>query len=134
MGDFIKKGLVDQALAEKKEAVRMWREIEGLAGQIAFPDRTLKDFVVVSAAYGRIKYAIIEQGWTVLFLGKIGDASGSYDKPRLAAAIQAYDRLWLEWRELKRTRQSCPTLYKDTAFQDKPGIGAAVEHYRAKLA
>ena len=28
------------------------------------------------------------------------------------------------------THPSCATLYKDVAFQDKPGIGVAVDKYR----
>ena len=131
LGDFIRKGLVAKALAEKAEAVRMWKRIEELAPEIAFAGRALRNFVITSATYGRIKYSIIEQAWTILFYGRIGDASGQYDKGKLRAAIEAYDRLWAQWRFLKETNEWCPTLYKDKAFQDKPGIGAAVDRYRA---
>jgi hypothetical protein len=128
--DFVAKGLVDKALAEKREAVQMWMKIEELSRQITFADAGTRDFVVTSCAYGRIKYAIIEQGWTILFLGRAGDAAGSYDKPKLAGAIVGYDQLWNEWKKLKASDAACSTLPKDLARGDKPGIGAAVEKYR----
>ena len=130
--DFVAKGLVDKAMAEKHEAVEMWMKIEELSRQIAFADAGTRDFVVTSCTYGRIKYAIIEQAWTILFLGRAGDAAGSYDKPKLAGAIAAYDQLWDEWKKLKASDAACSTLPKDRARGDKPGIGAAVDKYRAR--
>ena len=108
----------------------MWEKIETLAREIHFSDAKTKDFVVTSAAYGRIKYSLFKQAWTVLLYGAMGDKSKSYDCEKLSAAIAAYDRLWKEWRALKDTHPSCATLYKDVAFQNKPGIGAAVDRYR----
>lgn len=131
--DFINKGLAEKALAEKAEAAGMWREMEALAKQLQFPDPALKDFVQTSVTYGRIKYAIIEQGWTILMLGAQGDTSRTYNKEQLSAAMAKYDSLWNEWRELKESNASCSSLYKDIAFDNKPGLGAAVERYRKIL-
>jgi hypothetical protein len=122
--------LAASALAEKAEAVADWEKIEGLARQIHFADQPTQDFVETSCAYGRIKYAIIEQSWTILLFGAAGDKSKAYDYEKISAAIAQYDKLWQEWRTLKDTHPSCATIYKDLAFQDKPGIGAAVERYR----
>jgi hypothetical protein len=130
LSDIVARGLVEKALAEKREAVRMWMRIEELARQIAFADQGTKDFVVTSAIYGRIKFAIIEQGWTILFLGRAGDAEGTYDKPRISAAIAAYDQLWDDWKQLKATQATCSTLSTDLARGNKPGLGAAVDKYR----
>jgi hypothetical protein len=127
---FVTNHLVAKALAEKAEAVAMWEEIETLARQINFPDAQTKDFVLTSAAYGRIKYSLFEQGWTILLYGALGDKSKHYDCEKISTAIAAYDRLWKEWRKLKETHPSCATLYQDVAFQNKPGIGAAVDRYR----
>ena len=128
---FIKKNLVPEVLAEKAESVAMWKKIESLAQQINFPDTKTKEFVVVSSAYGRIKFAIFEQTWAILLYGAMGDATKDYDCKKLSAAIAEYDRLWAEWRALLAAHpDSCATIYKDLAFQDKPGIGAAVERYR----
>jgi hypothetical protein len=60
----------------------------------------------------------------------MGDKSKHYDCNKLSAAIAEYDRLWTEWRALKESHPSCATLYKDVSFQNKPGIGAAVDKYR----
>ena len=122
--------LAAEALAEKTEAVTMWKKIEALAQQIKFSDATTQEFVETSATYGRIKYSIFEQAWTILLYGTMGDKSKHYDCNKLSAAIAEYDRLWTEWRALKETHPSCATLYKDVAFQNKPGIGAVVDKNR----
>ena len=122
--------LAAEALAEKSEAVTMWRKIKLLAQQIHFADPATQDFVETSCAYGQIKYSIFEQAWTILLYGTMGDKSKHYDCNKLSAAIAEYDRLWAEWRALKNTHPSCATLYKDVSFQNKPGIGAAVDKYR----
>ena len=133
LGDFVKKGLVEKALDEKQQAVQMWMRIEALSKQIKFADPKTRDFVVTSCTYGRIKYAVIEQAWTILLYGQLGDMSGSYNKPKLAAAIARYDQLWSDWKKLKKTNPSCSTLPKDLARDNKPGIGAAVNRYRKIL-
>jgi hypothetical protein len=127
---FVTNHLVADALVEKAESVRMWKRIETLARQIHFPDARTKDFAVTSATYGRIKYSLFEQAWTILLYGAMGDKSKPYDCEKLSAAIAAYDQLWKEWRTLKQTHPSCPTLYQDVAFQNQPGIGVAVNRYR----
>lgn len=131
LGYFITNHLVATALAEKKEAVADWNEIEKLSRQIHFADKQTQDFVETSAAYGRIKFSIFEQAWRILLYGQEGDMTKRYDCPKITAAIAAYDTLWKEWRKLKAEHPSCATLYKDVASGNKPGIGAAVDHYRS---
>jgi hypothetical protein len=128
---FVKNGEVADALAEKAESVKMWERIETLAHQIHFADPATQDFVETSCAYGRIKYSIFEQAWTILLYGATGDKSGQYDYGKLSAAIARYDSLWDEWRALKKAHPSCATLYKNLAFQNRPGVGAAVDRYRS---
>jgi len=130
LGAFAATNLAAGALAEKAEAVAMWEKIQTLARQIQFADPAAQDFVETSCAYGRIKYSIFEQGWTILLCGAMGGKSGQYDLDKLSAAIARYDALWKEWRALKAAHPSCATLYKDLAFGDKPGLGAAVDRWR----
>ena len=130
LSDFIKQGLVEKALAEKAESVAMWKRIEQLAQEIHFADANTQEFVEVSASYGRIKYEIIRQAWTILFSGKAGDASGKYDREKIRAAISRYDNLWQEWRNLEKNHACCATINKDVGFDYKPGVGAAVNRYR----
>jgi hypothetical protein len=127
---FATTNLVAAALAEKAEAVGMWKQIESLARQIHFADPQTQDFVETSCAYGRIKYSLFEQAWTVLLYGAMGDKSKYYDCEKISSAIATYDQLWKEWRTLKETHLFCATLSQDVAFQNKPGIGAAVNRYR----
>jgi len=130
LADFIKKGMVEKALAEKGDSVAIWKHIEQLAQEIHFADANTQEFVEVSAAYGRTKYEIIEQAWTVLFYGKLGDNLGSYDREKIRGAISHYDNLWKEWKNLANNHPCCATIYKDVGFDYQPGLGAAINRYR----
>jgi hypothetical protein len=130
LGDFVKDGLVPEALAEKSESVAMWQKIEQLARQIHFADKQTQDFVETSATYGQIKFAIFEEAWTVLLCGQTGAATKNYDCDKIQKAIAAYDQLWKEWHALKDSRPSCATLYTESAPHGKPGVGVAMERYR----
>jgi hypothetical protein len=48
--------------------------------------------VETSATYGRIKYAIFEQAWTILLLGEQGKQTNTLDRAAMNQAIAAYDR------------------------------------------
>lgn len=122
--------LISAVLSEKAQAVANWDRIETLAHEIHFADAATQEFVETSCAYGRIKYSIFEQGWTVLLYGALGDDTKQYNCQKISTAIQRYDSLWNEWRELKATHPTCATLYKDKAFGNKPGLGAVVDRYR----
>jgi len=132
LADFVKQGLVEQALAEKAEAVAIWRQIEALARQIRFADTNTQEFVEVSATYGRIKYEIIEQAWTVLLRARPEAGGREHHRADIAAAIARYDALWEEWRRLERERPSCASIYKDVGFDHHPGLGAAISRHRER--
>jgi hypothetical protein len=127
LAEFVKKGLVEKALAEKAEAVNIWKRIETLSGMIHFRDKQTADFVTTSATYGRIKHSIIEQLWTVILYGNIGEKTGTYDTGKISRAISTYDSLWQEWESLSKSSPSCSSLYTDKKARD------TVEHYRRLL-
>jgi hypothetical protein len=125
-------GQTDAFLAEKAESVAMWREIESLARELQLPDARRAEFVRVSSTYGRIKAGIIEQMCRAILFDLEGPANASA-KPRVAQAIARYDGLWSEWRRLRTDHpETCPSLYTDRAFGDKPGMGAAIDRLRAR--
>ncbi len=138
--DAIKNGIVEKVLAEKKESVDMWKRSVELAKQIRTKDEGLNEYLVTSTKYGRIKYEIIEKGWTVMLLGHIGDKTGEYDKEKIREAIARYDELWEEWKQLEKTSPSCATIYEPNGFavrghldiygNPETGIGASVDKYR----
>lgn len=136
--DIVATGTIEPILAEKDEAVRTWRRIEHLGRRTAIPDAATRHFAAVSTTYGRIKYDVIRQGWTIILLGMAGDASGQYDRARMRNAIRQYDALWVEWNALQRD-PLCPTLYRPYAFnypgppyQRTDGMKASVDRYRSK--
>lgn len=130
LSDFMKKGLVQKAIEEKMESVAMWKHIEQLASEIDFPDADTRDFIQGSCAYGRIKYEIIQQAWTVLFAGKQGAALNPDQRLSMFAAIDRYDALWAEWRKLKIKYPSTATIYLDKGFDHSPGLEAGINRYR----
>ena len=130
LSDFINKGLVEKALAEKAESVALWQRIERIAHEIHAADPNTQEYIEVSAAYGRIKYEIVQQAWTILFAGRIGEKSGQYDREKIHTAIARYDQLWSEWRTLAKKHLCCATIYLDVGFDHRPGLGAAIDRYR----
>ncbi|MCF1713695.1 hypothetical protein L0U88_03505 [Flavihumibacter sp. RY-1] len=127
----IGNGLVAKVLAEKREASAIWQQIEALARQLEMPSREQAEFIMTTATYGRVKYAIIEQAWIVMLKGMQGDRSGRYEIAAIRGAIDQYDFLWNEWNNLKAMNADCPTLYVDEYFMgDVPGMGASIDKYR----
>ena len=130
LSDFGKRGLVERALAEKAEAVAMWRQIESLSRQIKFADAATQEYVQVSCTYGRIKYEIIEQAWTVLFLSGGAEKASVEARAKVRIALNKYDELWREWRQLVNSHDSCASLHLDVGFDHKPGLGEAINRIR----
>lgn len=133
LADFDRRGLREKALAEKAEAVAIWRSMEKLAGEIRFADPKTSAFVKTSTTYGRIKYAIVEQAWRIMFFARDCEATGKIDHQELKTAVQQYDTLWSEWKELEKSNPDCASIYKDTGFEGRPGLGAKVDSLRNRL-
>jgi len=107
------RGKLDEALAEKADAVALWNEVVCLANEIRWPAPGMGGFVKVSATYGLLLFAIVEQGWIIL-------AESVRPEPihreRIGKAARAYDRLWKEYQALT-VDPLCPTLYRGEYFQ-----------------
>ena len=98
-----------------------------------------KSYLEVSSTYGRIKHELIAQMFTIFMYVKMGE-TGELNKPAIKKAIERYDSLWEEWKELKANHPDCATLYESNAFRitaDKGvsgnpdnGIGSTVNKYR----
>jgi len=125
----IKNNKVEDVLNEKKESVDIWKQIEELSAKVKMNDPENEKYLQVSAAYGRIKYEIIEKAFTVVLLGYLGDKTGKYNKERMKKALKRYDDLWVEWKQLKEENPSCATLYEPYAFSiNANGVTGDIEH------
>ncbi|MCY1719395.1 hypothetical protein OU798_03530 [Prolixibacteraceae bacterium Z1-6] len=138
--EIVEKGLVDPVLEEKAQAVAIWKEMEILAGQLTTGDDTFRDYVCVSCAYGRIKYEIIEQAWTIMLKGLQGDKNETYNKEAVQKAFQKYELLWKEYNELKANNKQCATLYLPYGFNNHykelhsdEGMDKAVRKYAEQI-
>jgi len=137
--DFVEineKGIVDDILKEKAEAVNVWREIESLSEQITTGDEKFRDYLRVSCKYGRIKYEIIQQAWIVMLKGMEGDKKGTYDVKTIHDAYLKYVKLWNDFRALKAGNEQCATLYFPYSFSNRykelhcdEGMDKAVKKY-----
>ena len=138
----IKNGKTEDVIKEKQKAVEIWEQIEELSGRIKMKDHKDMEYLRVSATYGKIKYKIIEKAFTVVMLGYLGDKTGAYDKKIIQDAIKSYNKLWTEWKDLKKENPSCATLYEPNAFKMsingvtgdiKNGLGTRIDKYRRFL-
>ena len=107
--------LYADALAEKAEAVRLWKEIKLLAEKISWPEKRTGEFVKISAEYGLRLFRVVEAGWRVLVAGHRSEAAGQLDETGLESSLAAYDAAWADYRALASSPQ-CPTLYTGKYF------------------
>lgn len=115
-----KAGKLEAVLAEKRENLARWAELERLSRAIRFANAEDAHFVRVSTTYGRMKYGIAELIWRIC--GRFAEARGG--KPVTPAEAKAFvaefDAKWKEWEKLKADNPDCPTLYQ---------IRCSVQHY-----
>jgi hypothetical protein len=133
LGDFVDKGLVEAAIAEKNQAMAMWSDIVEKMDQIAFASPPRQAFARVSARYGLCKYSVIAAGWTACLLAADGAKNGAYQSKRIREAVARYDQSWSAWRRLAAETPLCPTLPSPRARGGGPGLGAAMDGFRARF-
>ena len=126
------KHLEKKVLAEKTEAVAIWKQIEALSNQLDMKDSVSLEAIRVSCTYGRIKFSLIEQMWIMMIEDGNFKLKGEMNKDVVKKAIKKYDDLWVEWRLLKESSSQCATLYTDKASMDKRegSIGELVDKLR----
>lgn len=130
------RNLMDSILEEKNEAVNIWNRIEQLSKIIVCKeDSVMREAIVVSCTYGRIKYELINKMWTLMSEKYLNDTCGNYDKNKVAKILSDYEHLWIEWRDLERNSDLCATLYTEMAFRNKneDSIGELVNWFRTNL-
>ena len=131
-------GSIDDVLADRREAVRIWEEIVRLAGTVKCRDKATADYILTSSIYGLRLFRMVEAGWDAMATGMKGDLLGHCDVARLRAAIDRYDRAKADYLNLPNERPDCATLFTDgyvriggkTLTTDAPGLGESVDRYR----
>ena len=133
-------GILDEVVAEKFEAVDLWKKIEKLSKKIDMREKEDKEYVHVSSVYGLLLHQIIAEGWKIMALGFAGDKTGQYAVMEMRSAIANYDKFWSKYEQFKVSNPSAATLYKPFAFEyiapayhGKKGMGASVNYYRSKI-
>lgn len=129
----IERGLVEDYLKEKEEAVLIWKRIEQISKNLHFQSDDLNNFVRTSCTYGRIKYELFAASWHIMLRGYVADKTGkAFDRKEMDNYINAFDRLWKEWHELANENKDCPSMYKISSsfFNVQVGIKDVVDKYR----
>lgn len=107
---------IDEALEEKQEGEDIWAEILKISHELDIQDPHLKDFIVASCKYGKIKFSIINQAWIIMLNGFEGDQTGIYDKAAINKALANYDNYWLEFEALENQYPNSPSIYRPYSF------------------
>ncbi|MFI3305157.1 MAG: hypothetical protein R3Y68_01430 [Rikenellaceae bacterium] len=141
MNYIVKNDKGDEMMAEKAEAVELWREIEALSKGIEMSCEEDELFVRTSSTYGRIKYELFREIFSIFYYGKLYDVKGDKEVEKMREAIAKYDELWAEWHNLVDTHPESASIYYPDAFKmeslevgvvgyHKGGVGATVDKYR----
>ncbi len=104
-------GLLEEAIEEKRQACRLWDQVEQLASQIHFPDSKLDSFFHVTVSYGRQLYKIICCGWEIIAAKY---QNGQCDAGQLKDMITVYQQALVDYKKLFAENPVCPSLYQFT--------------------
>ncbi|WP_430936004.1 hypothetical protein [Saccharicrinis sp. 156] len=114
MSIYVKKGLAEKVLAEKKENLLTWYKMEEIAQSISLPNKDDEEFLKVSTTYGRIKYELIELIFrTQIMFAQMELEGKAFDRQEAKNILETYSNKWEEWMMLKKENSCCPTLYVD---------------------
>lgn len=131
--------LVEEVLYEMKTSVAIWQEIVELASRVKCRDQRTESFIRYSARYGLLLHGIMEQGWNVMLRGYLYERTGQLDRAAFRLALEKYDRLWTEYKNLKSDYGDDSSLYVDrypgkwvwNRDQERiMGMGVSVDKYR----
>ncbi|WP_158534840.1 T9SS type A sorting domain-containing protein [Mucilaginibacter hurinus] len=115
---WIKAGTTEKYLAEKAQALEIWKQIEALSKELHFKDPKLTHFVQTSCTYGRLKYQTFMYGWNVMVRGVAGTKPGkSIDQRVMGIDIAGYDQSVADWKKLAADNADCGTVYNTAEFE-----------------
>lgn len=130
------RSLFEEALAEKSQAVEIWRRIQRLELAISWPDESLGNSIRASVDYGLRLFEWIRHGWHVMARGWQLDHGNAHAKRCLTKAIVAYDVARSHYQTLAEN-PACASMFEGKYFSlpgqpDVSGMDATVDSYRAK--
>lgn len=130
---------VEEALAEKAQAVAIWERITALAEGIASGEAGFRARLALGCRYGLHLFRIVHHGWRCLALagGAPGAPIAAERRPAVQAEVAAYRRAWADYRALAAA-PACPSLYRGEYFAmpgqpAAPGLDDSVERIAAVM-
>lgn len=100
-------GLVEDALAEKEKAVKVWEEIKEMFNVIQIPDKKLREFIANSIEYGLRLFSIVNISFKIFAKNRKNIPCGEL--------LNEYDTAWEKYLELEQ-RPQASSSYKDSYY------------------
>jgi hypothetical protein len=113
-------GMTTDAIQEKKESVKLWKQALLEFKNVAMPNSALQEMIEVSFRYGLGLFEIICIGWEILSLDYVAQIGVPINKTKLRQLQGAYDDAWSTYRSLQEFSVHCATLYNGK-FWNWPG-------------
>ncbi len=125
------RNTLDAAVAEKQEAVALWKDVVALAQKVTLKKAADSAFLRTSAEYGLRTYTIVALGWEILAAGYKKKKGLAVDADRVRELGRQYAAAWESYRKLPEERADCATLYRGTYWNwpgkpPVPGLDSAV--------
>lgn len=92
-------------LAQKDEAIKLWKEIVDISHRIVWPDEETRKFAIASAEYGLRLFEIYR---AIVFLS---DAEARDDRSAIVHWLETYDSAWAHYNKLPAEYPEAGTLY-----------------------
>lgn len=126
--------LLNEALIEKEESVKLWDQIKKLADEINWKAFRQSEIIKTSIEYGRLLFNMIEQGWRVMCLGYQGEKTGRFESKEILRAVEKYHLFWTEFKKLSNS-PFCASLYEGNYFNlpnmpEVYGLDETIEYYQ----
>lgn len=122
-------GMLDDAVAEKREAARLFGEMTGLARHVRAAEPKTTDAIRTSAEYGARLFALIAEGWDIM-VRRWRAAGGAACAAVTDADVRRFEDLARAYAEVARMPRAA-SLYKLEYWHfpgdpPAPGMGASV--------
>lgn len=117
---------VEEAIKEKENAVKLWKEIKADFERVDIPDIKLKSFIINSTEYAIRFFSIINVAFKIFARRRKNED--------VSELISEYDRLWEKYKETQNFPEAATLYHDDYLFEEKKrGLGDTIDYCRKHL-
>lgn len=133
------RGKLDAAVEEKREDIRIWKEMRTLCDAVNASDNpTFKEVLTTSTEYGLRLFSAIAAAWEALICGyKLAHQKTTEDGATLTKLIETFDHAWAHYEKLSAEYPMSASLYRPHGWEwpEKPlppGLKASIDALRKR--